>query len=267
MIRQPISWPSRVTLGIASLVLVMAVYTSLSYRQRLSHPQDRTIPSWGQISNDGVVRALQSQHGGSDDSWLWADSKASLVRLFGGIAIGATLAIVVGVLTACYSSVESFCLPMLAFLSKLPPTAMLAVLFVMAGTGYEMYVAMIAFGVFPTMTQSVFHSARDVPSELIWKSYTLGASNAECIWDVIIKQILPRLVESIRSQIGPAMVYLVAAEMLVGDVGFGYRIKIQSRLLDMSVVYVYLAILGVAGLVMDFALVRLRQRLCPWYAQ
>ena len=37
---------------------------------------------------------------------------------------------------------------------------------------------------------------------------------------------------------------IVAAEMLVGDVGFGYRIRLQSKLLNMSVVYPYLALLA-----------------------
>ena len=63
------------------------------------------------------------------------------------------------------------------------------------------------------------------------------------------------------------MVYLIAAEMVVGDVGFGYRIRLQSRLLNMNVVYPYLTMLAVFGLAMDYSL-RLTQRLsCPWYAR
>ena len=40
------------------------------------------------------------------------------------------------------------------------------------------------------------------------------------------------------------MVFLIAAEYVVGDVGIGYRIRIQSRILNMNVVYIYLIILG-----------------------
>ena len=46
--------------------------------------------------------------------------------------------------------------------------------------------------------------------------------------------VLPKLLEATRLMIGPAMVYLIAAEMLFGDVGFGYRIRIQSKLLNMG---------------------------------
>ena len=52
---------------------------------------------------------------------------------------------------------------------------------------------------------------------------------------------------------------------MVTDVGFGYRLRIQTRLLDMSVVYVYLALLGVAGYLIDYALIQLRRRCCPWF--
>ena len=63
----------------------------------------------------------------------------------------------------------------------------------------------------------------------------------------------------------PHFKYLIAAEMVVGDVGFGYRIKIQSRLLNMNVVYPYLCLLASIGFGMDSALKLLQRRLCPWY--
>ena len=68
-----------------------------------------------------------------------------------------------------------------------------------------------------------------------------------------------------RLSIGPAMVYLLAAELLVSDEGFGYRIRLLSRRLDMMVVYPYLVLLAGFGFGMDHALRGLRGWLCPWY--
>jgi NitT/TauT family transport system permease protein len=92
----------------------------------------------------------------------------------------------------------------------------------------------------------------------------LGASDAEIIYEVIWKQILPSVLDNIRLQIGPAMIFLLAAEMLVGGEGMGFRIRMESRVLDMSVVYIYLTILGFTGLMADYVLLWLRKRLCPW---
>lgn len=166
----------------------------------------------------------------------------------------------------CYTPGEAFFKPTLAFLAKVPPTALLAIFMVLAGVEMKMFVSFISFGIFPSLAQSIYHSARkDVPDELIYKAYTLGASQAEIVWNVVAKHVLPAALESIRQIIGPALVFLIAAEMMTADVGFGYRLRLQARLLDMSVVYVYVALLGIAGFGIDAALTALRRKLCPWY--
>ncbi len=125
---------------------------------------------------------------------------------------------------------------------------------------------MIGFGVLPSLAQTVYLSVKDVPDEYLYKAYTLGASHVEVVWNVVFRQVLPKLIDAIRLQLGPAMVYLIAAEMVVGDVGFGYRIRLQSKLLNMDVVYPYLVILAVFGFTVDYALLKLQRKMCPWCA-
>jgi len=76
---------------------------------------------------------------------------------------------------------------------------------------------------------------------------------------------LPKILDNIRLQLGPAMVFLIAAEMLVGQVGMGYQVRMQQRLLHMNVVYDYLFILGATGLLMDKGMLSFRQWWCPWF--
>jgi NitT/TauT family transport system permease protein len=71
----------------------------------------------------------------------------------------------------------------------------------------------------------------------------------------------------VRLQVGPAMVYLIAAEYAVGEIGFGFRLRMQQRLSDMSTVYIYLAILAAVGFLMDYSLTWLRRLLCPWFGK
>ncbi len=267
MIRRPLSRRWRVALGILSIALLIGIYSLLSYRQLAENPDDRSIPSLSQLWTDGVMKVFTADRTG--EVWIWEDTKATLFsRLLSGLAAGVALSIVIGLLMGCYAPVEAFLHPPLAFLAKIPPTAMLPVFFVLVGTGYEMYVAMIAFGMVPTLAQSIYHAAKeDVPEELLYKASTLGASQGELIWNVIVRQILPRAIDGVRLQVGPAMVYLIAAEYLVAEVGFGYHLRLQNRLLDMSVVYVYLVVLGGVGFLMDFCLRHLRAKLCPWYGQ
>ncbi|MEM8494284.1 MAG: ABC transporter permease subunit [Planctomycetota bacterium] len=143
---------------------------------------------------------------------------------------------------------------------------MLAVFFVLVGTKTEFYVAMIAFGVTPILAQSLYRAARDdVPDELLQKAATLGASTPELVWNVVFKQVLPRLIDAVRLQIGPAMVFLIAAEYAAADAGFGYRLRIEARKVNFDVVYFYLTMLAASGFLFDWLLTQLRRRLSPWF--
>lgn len=263
MIRRPIKHTTSVLLGVLSLALLLGGYTWLAHRQHKQNPDDTTIPTWKQIAK-GVVTAVEVNPR-SRDRWLVEDAKASGFRLFVGLALGIAGALVLGMLMGCFASIEAFLQPPLSLLAKVPPTAALAVFFVLVGTGTNMYISMIAFGILPTLAITVYLAVKEFPEELQHKAYTLGASHAEIICTIILRYVFPKLIDALRLVIGPAMVFLIAAEMLVGDVGFGYRIRLQSKLLNMSVVYPYLALLAAFGFAMDHALTLLQRKVCPWY--
>ena len=279
-IKQPIGDRWTIALGIIGIVVLAGAYEIVSYRQHTANPKDTTIPNLSQLL-EGFRQICEPKTNDlrpeSDDMsswgriascWLYKDAFATYGRLVKGLVWGSIISVIIGLLMGCFEGIGSFLLPPLAFLAKVPGTAMLAVFFVLVGTGENMFIGMIGFGLLPTLTQAVYASARyDVHDEEINKAYTLGASNCEVIWNVVLKQIMPKVLESIRLQIGPSVVYLIAAEMLVGQVGMGYQIRLQQRLLNMSVVYDYLLILGVSGLLMDQGMLLLRRWLCPWYSR
>ena len=263
MIRGSIPRGQRMVLGILSTLLCLGGYAYLAHRQHVNNPDDTTIPSYSQL-RDGMDIAF-SPHPRSGERWIVVDSGATLSRLFLGLLAGVVGAVSIGVLMGCFPRFEALTMPPLSFLAKIPPTAALAVFFVMVGTGREMYVAMIAFGILPILAQSIYLAVIEIPEELLNKAATLGASKSELIWNVVVRIILPKMIDAIRLQIGPAMVYLIAAEMVCGDMGFGYRIRLQSRLLNMNVVYPYLVFLSGFGFMMDYGLRKLQQASCPWF--
>jgi len=283
-IKQPISKRARIICFITGAIVFCGAYELLSYRQHQRNPNDTTIPSFSQLVNGigmmttpdtktndlraafNVDKSEESWFDQFSKTWLFQDLTTTYSRLFLGLLWGCMISLVVGILMGCYEWLEAFLLPPLSLLSYIPGTAMFAVFFAMVSTGEPMFVAMIGFGIMPILTKSIYLSAKhDLHDEEINKAYTLGASNFEVTWNVVTQQILPKMLDSIRLQIGPAMVFLIAAEMLIGQLGFGYRIRLQQRLLNMNVVYDYLLILGTLGLVMDKAMIWMRIWLCPWY--
>lgn len=266
MIRDPISNRLRFFFGFLSVAILICGYFYLSHRQHLKNPADTTMPSLSQLK-DGIKK-ITTPHRRSKEIWLFEDLKATGLRLALGLSAGIISGVVVGLIMGCFAVGEAFFLFPLSFASKLNPIAMLAVFFVMVGTDTELYVAMIAFGVMPTFAQTIYLAAKnDVPEELIHKAYTLGATHIEVILSVIFRQIFPRILDSIRLQLGPALVYLIAAEIVVGHVGFGYRIRLEYRILNMNVVYPYIVLLALFGYAADYGLRFLQGKFFPWYGR
>jgi NitT/TauT family transport system permease protein len=272
MLRRPISWRWHVFLGVVSFATLAFFYT-LWYRQRqIDDPEDRVLPSWERMYKEGVLSALSERDPKDKGLILWKDLGATFSRLANGMALSIAIALPLGVLMGCYAPIEAFVLPPLAFLAKIPGTAMLGVFYIMPGIGLSerFFTAMIVFGIIPTMTQTIYHAAKeDVPEESLFKARTLGASQAECICYVVFMHILPKVLEAFRLSIGPALIFLFASETIYGDEGLGRRIRLQSAkgIERYPIVFFYLACAGLFGLTIDSALRWLRRVLCPWYVQ
>jgi NitT/TauT family transport system permease protein len=237
----------------------------MSYRQHVTNPSDTSIPNASQFF-DGIKKITAADASGH--RWIVDDLKATGGRFLGGLAAGVVASLAIGLLMGCYTPAAAMILPPLTFWSKIPPTAMLALYFVPFGIGEQLFFAIVALGILPSMSIGIYLAVKkDVPQDLIYKSYTLGASHLETVFEVVFKQILPRIFQTLELHIGPAMVFLIATEWIMADIGFGYRLRMQTRLLNLNVVYLYLIILGVSGFLIERGLTTARRKLSPWFGE
>ena len=254
-------------LAIGGVAVLLVAYEMLSARATRINELQTTIPSFEKLGK-GLMQIFQPQGEPENPKppMFWGDMRATLSRLFIGMSIGVAASVVVGVLMGAYRWIEAPLGSVVMFLSKVPQIAMLSIYFNIFETGEVLFTSMVSLGIFFSMTQSIYLAVRqDVSDEAINKAYTLGASELEIIYEVIWKQILPKIIDNIRLQTGPAIFFLLAGEMAVGGAGLGYQIRMQSRTLNMSIVFVYIAILAFIGLIMEWGLATLRRKLCPWY--
>ena len=294
MIGKPISRRTALLCSALSVALVLAAYTVLANHQHRKNPEDRTIPTWRQLwsglvflcehptqaadddAADLLAAALEGtgldepstrrQKGWLEGRILWEASKASLGRLCGGLSLGLAGGIVLGLLMGCFHKVDAAISPVLYFASRIIATAAMPIFFKLAGIDLQMYVAMIAFGSLPIVTLTVSQYVRDFPEELRFKAYTLGASHVEVITTAIFPGVLPRILDLAMLMIGPALVYLIAAEQIVAGEGFGYRIRVLTKATRFEAVYPLIVILTIYAAGMTWLLKALQRKLCPWYA-
>lgn len=292
MIGKRISKKACLICAFLSVVALLVAYTLLSHAQHKKNPDDRTIPTWGQLwsgmvflcekpdaeesdTSDLLAAALEGtemegevvkkKEGFLAGRILWEASKATLGRLFGGLSAGLIGGIVVGVLMGCFLKIDASVSPVMYFASRIIPTAAMPIFFKLAGIDLEMYVAMIAFGSMPIVTLTVSQYVQDFPNELRYKAYTLGASHAEVITTAIFPYVLPKVIDLAILMIGPALVYLIAAEQIVAGEGFGYRIRVLTKATRFEVVYPLIVVLTVYAGMITCALKCLQKTVCPWH--
>lgn len=286
-IRQQISKRTSLVCSVISIIILLAGYTMLSYHHQKGERPNRTIPTWSQLWG-GVVYLFEKPERASTRNLLaaalgeesqeqeqkegflqrrriWEASKATLGRLFAGLFIGIFFGALAGILMGCFLPVDAALSPIIYFTSRIIPTAAMPIFFEIAGIEFEMYVAMIVFGSMPVVTLTISKYVQEFPEELLNKAYTLGASNMEVVTTAIFPYMLPRIIEQAILMIGPALVYLIAAEYSVAGEGFGYRIRVLTRATRFEVIYPLIVILTFYGAIMTVFLKYLLAKLCPWY--
>lgn len=90
------------------------------------------------------------------------------------------------------------------------------------------------------MTRSVYAATRQIPPEQITKALTLGASQLQVVYRVILPQVMPRLLDAVRISLGAAWLFLIAAEAIASTDGLGYRIFLVRRYLAMRILGLFL---------------------------
>jgi len=264
MIRRSIPKVAHIALGILSVAVLVMCYSVLSERLHALNQKNTVMPSINQMAKAFIRYSMPDPD--TRKIQLINDLTASGYRYFLALGIASVISVVLGILMGCYQIIEGLLIVPLSVAAKTPPTAMMVIFMVLAGTDIQLFLILIGFGIIPVLTQVIFQSVKyDVPNELIEKTYTLGGTDCEIIMNTIFRQTLPRIIEAIRLQMGPAMIYLIAAELSLADVGLGYTINLQGKKQNMEIVYPYCLLLALIGLFFDYGLIKIRQWLCPWF--
>ena len=260
--RRP-SRPLALFLAILPFALAVVAYMVASEARLAANPSDRLLPSPATIA-DTAARLFTEGDRRTGRILLWYDTAVSLARLFTGVAIAATVGLLTGLLIGLLPHVRAGLATFVAVLSMIPPLAILPILFIVFGLGELSKVVLIVIGITPFLIRDMSQRTVDIPRELIVKAETLGASSLVIALRIALPQIMPPPIQSVRLSLGPAWLFLIAAEAIASDLGLGYRIFLVRRYLAMDVILTYVLWITLLAFLMDWALRRLSDRLYPW---
>ena len=253
----------QLALMLAPFVLLVLAYGVGSAARLADNPSDKLLPALTSMT-DAINRMAFTPDVRSGEYLMWSDTLASLSRLSWALGISTVIALVFGMVVGMLPYVRALLAPFIATVSMVPPLALLPVLFIVLGLGETAKITLIVIGVAPPMIRDLALKVGELPREQIIKAETLGASSWQIALRVVLPQTLPRLFTSLRLQLGPAWLFLIAAEAISADSGLGYRIFLVRRYLSMDVIFPYVAWITLLAVIMNFALDRLRIAIFPW---
>lgn len=245
-------------------LLLMAYFTGSATRQA-DNPNDKLLPSAAQMAG-AVERLAFSEDKRTGNYLFWADTGSSLTRLGLGLGIAAVAGLTLGIAAGSVPLFGAPLSPLLTVASMVPPLAILPILFIVFGLGELSKVMLIVIGITPVVARDIEQRAREIPRELLIKAQTLGANSWTLILRVVLPQLLPRLLISLRLMLGSAWLFLIAAEAIASTDGLGYRIFLVRRYMAMDVILPYVVWITLLAWLMDLGLRRATQLCFPWYA-
>ena len=246
-------------------ILVAVAYLIGSGIRLAENPDDKLLPALSTMA-EAVRHMAFEVDARTDDILMLSDTISSLGRFFSALAISTSVALVLGVMIGLLPSANALMAPFVGVASMVPPLALLPILFIVMGLGENSKIALIVIGTLPFIIRDLTLRVLELPREQLIKAQTLGASTWQVALRVVLPQILPRLIDSVRLQLGPAWLFLIAAEAIASDSGLGYRIFLVRRYLSMDVIIPYVIWITFLAFVMDAGLGLLQRKLFPWFA-
>lgn len=259
----PPPWLQRV-LAIAPFVILLAFYLTASHLRLAENPDDKILPSIAQMA-DAVDRLAFTPDPRSGEYVMVQDTVSSLRRLGLGIGLAAVVGLLLGMNMALFPGMGITLLAVVTFISIIPPLAILPILFISLGVDELAKVMLIFLGTSPLITRDIYGTVRAMPREQLTKALTLGASELQLGYRVVLPQVMPRLIETVRLSLGGAWLFLIASEAIASVDGLGYRIFLVRRYLAMDVIIPYVLWVTFLGFVIDWGLRRFLEWRYGWY--
>jgi len=147
--------------------------------------------------------------------------------------------------------IEAAVQPLVDFIRYMPVVAFVPLTILWIGIGEEQKFLIIWLGTFFQQVLLVADAVRSVPRSFIEVGETLGMNNPRILWRIVLRSAAPRIWDALRITLGWAWTWIVVAELVAATSGLGYRIVVAQRFLQTDLIFAYLIVLGILGLLTD----------------
>lgn len=248
-------WLSLLLVGIA-LILPLLLWTVIS---SLHLVPPMFLPTPAAVMNAGIKMFAEDN--------LTLDVIVSSTRVLAGFVLAGIIGVPMGLAMGTFASLDSLFAPIVGTVRYMPVTAFVPLIVIWLGLEEPSKILIVMLGVVLYNAIMVADAVKFIPNEMINVAYTLGATRRDVVFQVIIPAAFPSILDTLRVNISGAWNFLVIAELVASQNGLGFKIIQSQRFLQTDKVLFCIALIGVIGLIIDYGLKWISQRLTPWADQ
>ena len=181
-------------------------------------------------------------------------------RFAAGFLAASVVAIVFGVLLGLHKPLFLAVNPYIQILKPISPLAwMQLLLYTVKDPSWTAILVVFMAALWPTLATTAF-GVNSLRKDYLHVAAILQLSWAKRLYRVILPGAAPTIVNGLRISFGSALVAVVPAEMLLGELGVGYLSWVEWNNLDIAGVIFAILVVGVVGVVLDSGFNKLAAR-------
>ncbi|ENH6339654.1 ABC transporter permease [Burkholderia vietnamiensis] len=201
---------------------------------------------------------------GSNSATVTQSLLATFLRVFVGMGVAFTAAILTGALLSL-SRIATWSLsPILQLLAPIAPIAWIPTAIVVFGIGNVTAIFIVFMGVYFVLTLATLAEIRRLPQEFHTVAGNLGATALQRWLWVTLPAILPGVFMLLRTNFLAAWMAVLVAEMVGLRDGLGAIIMMGRNLFNNELVMFGMVVIGVTGFVVDKLLQLVGERVLWW---
>ena len=222
----------------------------------LVNPELMPTPPQALVANLDYILNPFYQRGPGDLGIGWL-LLASLRRVLIGFALGAAVAIPVGFLIGMSKPAMMALNPIIQIFKPVSPLAWLPIALAIFNLADPSAIFVIFItSLWPTIINTAL-GVSSVSKDYINVARVLEMPRWRQITKIILPASLPYIFTGLRISLGIAWLVIVAVEMLTGGIGIGFFVWDEWSRLNLSSVFLAVLVIGLTGLLLDFAVARI----------
>lgn len=190
----------------------------------------------------------------------------TLVELLSGFAIGATVGLVLAAVITQFPFVEKIVTPYILLLVTTPMLALVPLLILRMGFGYEPRIVAVALASGPMVMINAATGFRRVDQGKIALARSYGASTLQIFWKIRAPMALPMIFVGLMVGSIFGLLTAVGAEMVGGGFGLGNRLTTYSSMIQMPQFFAVVLILSILGILIYVIFFLLGKKFASWEA-